>query len=175
MPWEDRQKVVPCRRSQAAGAQGSRSCQVPACLQQSTWLLLTRERWEYMGWQLLLEVSGSRCCPNSLAGCKCGKPWKCSEQQLAPGKPRSFQLNGTEWGASEHKLLDSNFLDKASMLIQYRLLTEFPFSERISTFTEKWCSAFFFFSPPSFSELQKLPQKIPRSLNNKDSLLCARM
>lgn len=31
MPWEDRQKVVPCRRSQAAGAQGQQELPGP-CL-----------------------------------------------------------------------------------------------------------------------------------------------
>lgn len=45
------------------------------------------------------------------------------------------------------------------MLIQYRLLMEFPFSEKISTSIEKYRSVLFF-----VSELQKFPQKFPEAL-----------
>lgn len=71
--------------------------------------------------------------------CRSGKPWKRSEHQLVLGKPRSsdFHLNSAQWGASERKLIDSSSFSETFMLIQYRLLMEFPFSEKISTSIEK--------------------------------------
>lgn len=50
--------------------------------------------------------------------------------------PLTFYESSAQWEASEHKLIDSTSFSETFMLIQYRLLMEFPFSEKISTSIE---------------------------------------
>lgn len=49
--------------------------------------------------------------------------------------PLTF-MSSAQWEASEHKLIDSSSFSETFMLIQYRLLMEFPFSEKISASIE---------------------------------------
>lgn len=49
--------------------------------------------------------------------------------------PLTF-ICSAQWEASEHKLIDSSSFSETFMLIQCRLLMEFPFSEKISTSIE---------------------------------------